>query len=54
MIVNDDPFSDDFFPLMEQYKKLGVDMIVMRNQTDQPATWVRDLTAAIGPRLYDI
>jgi len=54
VIVNDDPFSDDFFPLMEQYKKLGIDMIVMRNQTDQPATWVRDLTAAIGPRLYDI
>jgi F420-dependent oxidoreductase-like protein len=42
---------DAFLRSMDDYAKLGIDMIVLSATTDDPAGWVTDLTERVGERL---
>jgi F420-dependent oxidoreductase-like protein len=54
MMTRIDPLSSEFLPAMEEYSKLGIDMITMAARAPEPAAWVEEITSKVGESLYAI
>ncbi len=54
MMTRIDPLSSEFLPAMEQYSRLGIDMITVAARAPEPAAWVEEVTSKVGESLYAI